>query len=159
MRLPGFTALVLVLLAAANLPAVPDRPGKKKKVDPVKEELKKLQGTWVFTNLEFNGRQYAANQFGAKFGNPTLVIKGNQLTCQSRGQTTSIALKADPKKTPKEITAVPVIFGAGGARPGIYVLTGDTLKICLPRIGNQRPGNFNTNGTRTYVVTWTRSKS
>jgi uncharacterized protein (TIGR03067 family) len=161
MRWTGLTALVLALFVVTDLSAVADRPEKKKKVDPVEKEIKKLQGTWRFTNFEFSGRQYGA-EIGAKLGNPRLVIKGKKLTVQSRGQTTTINLKVNPKKQPKELDAVPLLFGGRGASPGIYVLEGNTLKICLPRLGNQRPANFNTqngNGNRNYVITWQRIKS
>jgi uncharacterized protein (TIGR03067 family) len=159
-RLTGLTALLLALFVVPDLSAVADRPEKKKKVDPVDKEIKEFQGTWEMASLEFAGRQYRPNDFGARFANTRMVIRGKKLTCQAGGQTTTITLKVNIKKYPRELNAVGVLFARGKA-PGIYVLQGNTLKICLPRLGNQRPTDFNTrNGNnRNYVVTWQRTKS
>jgi len=80
MKMRVLLVLTAGLLAALPLPAVPNRPAKKK--DPVKEEMRKLEGTWECTGLEYNGLPYTDKTLDkvlAKIGNPRLVFKGNKL--------------------------------------------------------------------------------
>ena len=143
----------LVLLLAASGLGVADRPEKKKKADPVKQEVKKLEGTWVLVGMELNGRQYP--QVRLQRLNYRLIIKGNKATRQIRGRSYEQTFTVNPKKNPKAIDTVQ----SGRTTKGIYQLDGDTLKICESLRGTVRPTTF-TSGlrSRTRIWTWRREK-
>jgi uncharacterized protein (TIGR03067 family) len=162
MKMRVLLVLTAGLLAAPQLSAVPNRPAKKK--DPVKEEMRKLEGTWECTGLELNGRQYQA-EILLKLGNPKLVIKGKKLTGSSdrgfrgQNQAATIDLKIDPKKKPKAIDLAGQILAGQGTVQAIYELKGDTLKTCYSRNGGQRPTEFSTAvGNNNIILTWKRVK-
>jgi uncharacterized protein (TIGR03067 family) len=143
MRKSCFLALAASFLAAANSPAVVDRPPKKK-ADPTATEAQLLQGTWQFEDLEFNGRRYG-KQIALKFGNPVLVIANDQLTIRSSRGATTIKLRIDPTKNPKEIDLAGIPLGNSGQFTGTYTLEKDMLKT--------GPG---TNGGPRYIFHWKR---
>jgi hypothetical protein len=57
--------------------------------------------------------------------------------------------RLDPDRTPKEITLTP---NPGATWPGIYLLEGDSLKLCLNQGGPARPTRFTTRGGRTLFL-------
>ena len=147
-------------LVAAPLSAVPNRSAPKK--DPVKEELRKLEGTWECTGVEFNGRQYTdllLTRVLEEIGKPKLVFKGKKLSCTAASQTTTIDPKIDPKKKPKAIDLTNQLRRGSGTVKAIYVLEGDSLKTCFSRDGRERPAKFNSGpGSGHFVFTWKRVK-
>ena len=155
-----FLVMTVSLLAALPLSAVPNKPPQKK--DPVKEELRKLEGTWECTGLEYDGLQYTDKTLDkvlAKIGNPRLVFKGKKLGCMANQQTITIDLKIDPKKKPKAIDLTNQLRRGSGTVKAIYVLEGDSLKTCFSRDGRERPAKFNTEpGSGHFVFTWKRVK-
>ena len=104
----------------------------------MKEELKKLQGTWNIVAFELDGRKMPA--VGSK-----IVVKGNRFTTIAMGATYDGTLAVDVTKTPKTFD---LIFTAGPEKGntsfGIYELDGDTWKICLAITGKDRPKKFAT---------------
>jgi uncharacterized protein (TIGR03067 family) len=160
MKVNVFLVLTASLLAALPLSAVPNKPPQKK--DPVKEELRKLEGTWECTGLEYDGLQYTDKTLDkvlAKIGNPRLVFKGKKLGCMANQQTITIDLKIDPKKKPKAIDlANQVLVGQANVQ-AIYELKGDTLKTCYRGDGRKRPAKFTAQGgANNFVLTWKRVK-
>jgi uncharacterized protein (TIGR03067 family) len=154
---------IVLLLAAAGL-GVADKPDKKKQSDPVKEEMKKLEGSWTMVGMEYNGRTYPQQLLQRR---PyRLVIKGNKyiriLNLNGRGGRGGVmerkyeyTFKVNPGKNPK---AIDLIRGASTV-PGIYQLDGDTLKVCETTIGGQRPTSFTTAvGSRARISSWKRDK-
>ena len=147
-------AVVVGLWAAAQAAAVVDPPAKqKKKPDPVQEEVAKLQGTWELVDFEYRGRRYG-QEIKAKLGNPRLVIKGDRLTGVTNGKATTIALKIDITKNPKQIELTPQTLTGQGNVSAIYEFDGETLRTCLGRGGMKRPTGFNDG----YVMIWKRAK-
>jgi uncharacterized protein (TIGR03067 family) len=143
----------LVLLLAASGLGVADRPEKKKKADPVKQEMKKLEGTWVLAAMEYRGRQYPQQMIQRL--NYRLIFKGNKCTRQMRGRNYEQTFTVDPKKTPKTIDMVL----SRRTTKGIYQLDGDTLKICESIGRGMRPTTFASGiRTRTRIWTWRREK-
>lgn len=150
-------ALAAGLLLSAGLLAVPDRPPKNKKADPLAEEAHKLQGTWEFAALEYRGRHYNAPEFKAKFGNPKLIITKDKLTGTFTNQAATIPLKIDSKANPKGIELTGLRFAAQGVVPAIYELEGDTLKTCFYRGRKKRPTGFKTDPL-SFIMIWKRAK-
>ena len=155
--LPLLTALAAGLLLSTGLLAVPDRPPKNNKADPLAEEARKLQGTWEFVAFEYRGRHYNAAQLNAKFGNPKLIITKDKVTGTFSNQTATIPLKIDPKANPKGIELTGLRFAPRGVVPAIYELEGDTLKTCFHRAGKKRPTGFKTDPLA-FIMIWKRAK-
>ena len=128
MRRHGLITLTVVLWAAADLSAVADRPDKKKqKPDPVKEELKRLEGVW----------DYAVSR-----GDLHVTIRNGQYTsADSKGKVAlSARMKIDPTKSPKWLD---MVYTAGPYQgttlAALYELKGDTLTLCIALSGVSRP--------------------
>jgi uncharacterized protein (TIGR03067 family) len=132
------------LLAGADVRGVADRPAKnKKKVDPVKQEMKRLQGTWQLVAMTTDGTPSQA----AQLQGCTMTFGANN-TWAFRGFGTGVqggTFKVDPTKRPKTADFV-ITQGPfkGKTCPEIYQLTGETLTFCYPHPGRigARPAKF-----------------
>src|ERR1700730_9134940 len=109
----------------------------------VKKEVAKLQGTWVPTSLNYNGKDMT-NDGKVKF---KLVFKGDQATLEGAAAVQKeygkITFKLDPETTPK---CVDLVISAGSQKDavleGIYELKDDELKSCAKVLGKERPAEF-----------------
>ena len=129
--------LDVVLMLAASCLGVPDRP---KKVDPVKKEVKKLEGTWKLVGLERLGQEVKGSSL-------TLTITGNKYVAKTR---TGVVLEEgtyqiNPSRKLKTMT-FSILSGKdkGSTQNALYELQGDTLKLCLAQPGKDRPASFTT---------------
>jgi uncharacterized protein (TIGR03067 family) len=123
-------AFTIILLAAANLAAVVDPDRKKTRtpnVDPVKDELKQLEGKW----------DYAVSR-----GDLAVTIQaGTYTSADSKGNVRLAAvMKVDPTKKPKWLDMV-YIAGPlkGQTLLALYEVKGDTLTLCIHMSGKDRP--------------------
>jgi uncharacterized protein (TIGR03067 family) len=146
----------MVMVVAVSLLGVPDKPPKKK--DPAKAEMKKLEGSWTLTAYEYRVRQYPPERLPQL--NMSLVIKGNEFALTIRQRTTARTFKIDPKKKPKTIDLTWTDGPQKGRTiPAIYMLDGDTLKICQATTGNKRPTEFHTKvGAPEVMYTFKKAK-
>jgi uncharacterized protein (TIGR03067 family) len=92
-----------------------------------------LQGKWLVTSFEYNGAQVdrlksAVREF--KDGKYTLTPKS--------GEAIEGAVSLDETKTPKTID----LDVNGRILKGIYLLDGDTLKLCYNLSSEERPTEF-----------------
>src|SRR5215467_6156885 len=92
----------------------------------VKEEMKKLEGTWVLQEYSRNGKDTPKEKLG-KIAFAEFTIKGDALT--SGRAKYKIAI--DPSKNPMTIDRIREANGKSTALEGLYELEGDTLKICF----------------------------
>jgi uncharacterized protein (TIGR03067 family) len=130
--------LVLAALSAALALAAP-HAGAAGGPEAVKKELAVLQGTWRLTALERNGEP-----FELPATPPRWVIKGNKVYY---GGEELAVLTVEPSTTPRSVDLAFV-------RPkreleAIYVVKGDTLKLCVNRQAEgvkERPLDFITKG-------------
>jgi uncharacterized protein (TIGR03067 family) len=140
---------MLMVVAAAWL-TVADRPAKK---DPVKEERRRLEGTWTLVAVESRGRQLPEQVLQRT--QYKLVIRGNQFLREIRGRQTTLTFTIDPKQNPR---AIDLHMGANNGNRcyrGIYLLEGDTLKIRQGRLGGDRPTSFDSGRDQAGVSTMT----
>lgn len=135
---------IIVAAVAVGLLAAADEP---KKDDPVRADLKKLEGAWKVELVEADG---PAPQ---ELKGATLLFAGDKLVMTSNdGQEMKLLVKLDPGKKPKTIDFAAdkqVEGGAPGA--GIYEVDGDTLKLCIGP-PNRRPKEFTGKDDRLLVV-------
>jgi uncharacterized protein (TIGR03067 family) len=117
----------------------------------VVKELKKFQGTWTFESVETGGKEQPA----AAFKGMTVTFEGDKYAVKKGDEVIEAAtLKLDPSRSPKTLD-VTVTEGPnkGAAMPGIYEISGDTLKVCFDPEGKKRPAAFKTaSGPQTLVV-------
>ena len=123
--------------------------------DRIKQDLKRMQGTWTMAGLEVDGKDVPA----AKLEGTVLTVKDDRYAVKVKDRVIECVLRLDPSKDPK---AVDMVFAepGGGEKvlKGIYQVENDTLKIARGLDAKQeRPGQFATwPGTTYFVVTWKR---
>ena len=97
-------------------------------------DLDNIQGTWQVTYSEDGGR-IAPQELLA---NLRFIIDGQTLTTEMAGRKSVSTYELDPTSSPKSID----LTENGRTKQGIYDLVGDTLRICFPETGKQRPTAF-----------------
>ena len=136
MRFRGFLFLASGLLVAAAGPTKDDAP---------KNDLDKLQGTWLTISLVSDGKTLVTETDAPKPGPATkLAYDGDKWMIKVGDKTVASGVtKLDSTKTPKEID----ILDESGTRNaktqlGIYTLDGDTYTYCLAPAEKPRPTEF-----------------
>lgn len=131
-RLPLLTALLVGLAVVGSVAAE----------DAAKKDFEKLQGVWVVTGAEQDGKALNRLQGGK------LTVKDQNFHVKTAGGTEMKGnLSLDPAKKPKHIDW---LHQEGLLREktwqGIYELDGDDLKICYAEAdsGKDRPDEFKT---------------
>jgi uncharacterized protein (TIGR03067 family) len=120
-------ALTLTAAVAAQLPKSP------------KEELKQLQGAWAIQSIEEDGRKIP-DEDARKI---TLTITNQEYVYASGDQSARGKFSFDQRKDPKRIDVMPADGpNKGKTRPGIYLLDGDMLTVCLGPPDGKRPEDF-----------------
>jgi uncharacterized protein (TIGR03067 family) len=117
MRVRVLLALVAAWLVAAE------------RADSVKEELKRLQGTWTPVSGSYSGKKLSA---AAVQQEARLVIQGGRFTLQRpKDEAWKGTVTVNPAKKPKTLD-LKITEGEdkGETFEGIYELQGDTLKVC-----------------------------
>jgi uncharacterized protein (TIGR03067 family) len=148
--------VTLLLIGAA--------PAEDRKSDDkaVKEELKKLQGTWKATSAEMGGKAFT----GKAIGMEKARFKGNKMTfLAGEKEVGTFEIKLAPSKEPKQMDWVKDKKYA--PLPCIYELKDDELRICfplLPKKGEKvkfelrRPASFETKDKPFGLVVLKREK-
>jgi uncharacterized protein (TIGR03067 family) len=121
--------------------------------DEAKKELDKLQGDWVMTGLEIDGKELPDE----KFKETTLRIKGDQYIVATGKSKYEVTIKVDPTQKPRHMD---MEFPNGTCLPkvgkAIYKREGDTLIIVRAQsTDGDRPTQFGTwPDTGVFQVTW-----
>jgi uncharacterized protein (TIGR03067 family) len=113
-----------------------------------KLELDKLQGTWILESVETKGAELPKE----KIAKNVIAIRGDKLTTSSRERVLAeVTFKIDPTKSPKWIDQTSKNKeGKRVVRPGIYELTGDTLRLAFDR---ERPKELKTTPESSLNIT------
>jgi len=122
--------------------------------ETAKEELKKLEGTWLLVMSEQDGMRSDPNFVK----NSKMVIKGNKMTVWGgKVKSSEATIVLNPNKNPKTIDGTQTYGGPKGTKYyGIYELDGDTLKICFGE--KQRPKDFTAKkGSKRSSDVWKRA--
>ena len=110
----------------------------------IQDELNRFEATWKFLSIEVEGKAVPAD----RFQDDRLILKGKNFTSQVQGNTTEGTFKIDPTVTPKTID---ITFSDGpgkdNTQKGIYVLDGNTQKICWSAPGS--PGRPSSRPSKT----------
>jgi RNA polymerase sigma factor (sigma-70 family) len=137
-----------------------DKPGEKARSD---KEL--LQGKWTATSVEVEGKDVSDDDGdGGGFKNATWEFIGDKIKVKAGDKFINFAMKLDPAAKPKHIDLnvedASEADEKGKSMKGLYVLVGDTLKICSPiPIGGDRPAEVATReGSRSMLIVFKRQK-
>src|SRR5437868_308419 len=101
--------------------------------DDAKKDLAALKGTWGITSAEKDGKDVTDKAVTLTFdGSKVIVKKDAKILFEG-------SYKIDPAKKPKTIDVVQESEGdaKGKTIPGIYILDGDSLKICSPSMAGK----------------------
>lgn len=102
---------------------------------PHESDLKLIQGKWILTQIQVNGRDTITSKKGRQ---QKALIKDDQIFFDDE---LLGVISLDPKKTPKELNAIV----NKKLLKGIYNLEKDTLLICWPDVQEaDRPTEFKT---------------
>lgn len=124
----------LLLLAATLVGADGPIP------DAVKQELERLQGIWQTVSVEIDGEPIRQSVRADR-----LTIKGTTFVLTTRTETMGGILRIDPTKRPRTIDTETVLGENKGVKAvGIYLLDGDTLRVCYAPAPRPRPTAFRT---------------
>ncbi len=137
-------AVTLGLVAAAPVPEK-------------KDELKKFEGTWLFTRWELAGEALPEESLlDASFS-----VKGDKYTFQMGMATEEGTIKLDPARKPATIDLT-ITSGPdkGKVQLGIYRIERDAIVLCLTKAGaTERPTEFTSTGANRHnLLTIKRAK-
>jgi RNA polymerase sigma factor (sigma-70 family) len=133
-------AVVMAVTVAAGgtvlgtLQVLADKPAAAGKDEAPKDD-EKIVGTWTVESYEEGGQKAAEGAI--KEARVTFAADG-KMTAKQGGREQEYTYKLDPAKNPKEFS---MMNDKGQTALGIYKLDGDTLTICVNRIGD-RPTEF-----------------
>ncbi len=117
-----------------------DKKGKAAdKEAAVKEELKRLEGTWRCVGLELGGKRIEGQAYRDQYGPNPIVFKGNKLNLPGKAKITC-TFTIDPTRTPRWIDSTRDSDGL--KLYGIYELKDGKLKLYDD--GGKRPAEFKT---------------
>ncbi|MGC8641233.1 MAG: TIGR03067 domain-containing protein [Isosphaeraceae bacterium] len=112
--------------------------------DETTAELEKLQGTWTLVAMEVDGEEFPAEDrkdWTSEYAGNRLTLRAGE-TVRRRG-----IISLDPSRNPKAMNTWDITKDGpfeDQTLPGIYEISGDNLKLCLARPGNERPKEFTT---------------
>jgi uncharacterized protein (TIGR03067 family) len=134
--------LMLLLVLVTGLLPGPDAEKE------TKQELERLQGSWILESVETKGKELPKDKIALN----VLVLRGDKFLTMSGAKVLAEAtFKIDPTKNPKWIDQV---FknkeGKLVVRPGIYELTGNTLRLAFDR---ERPKELKTTPASSLNIT------
>jgi RNA polymerase sigma factor (sigma-70 family) len=102
-----------------------------------------LQGTWLIESLEEDGKPSPDEK-----AITDVVVTGDKITFNSSDpdKAATLTFKVDPSKKPKRMDITSI--GEANSMPGIYEVSGDTLKLCWRENGQggERPVTFTGKG-------------
>lgn len=147
----GLLIVGLLLTATASADEAKD--------EAIKQDRKRIQGTWQVASLTVNGNK-AKDEDARKI----TVVNGDDGTWSVRSEGEEISKGTstfDPTKQPRTIDFTPTEGGGKGDHfLGIYQLGKDTRKLCFAPAGKDRPTEFSSTPENQHIlVTFERVKS
>jgi RNA polymerase sigma factor (sigma-70 family) len=141
----GTAAGVLTRQTLAAGPQVEQKDGA---AADKKTDKDSLQGTWLPVSVEEDGRKVPDDEVKAK--NFEMVFAGDKVTVPRKDGSEEVGYKLDPNKKPKHID---LLIEEGKTAKGIYLLDGDTLKLCFDKDYGDRPAEFDAKeGTKRILM-------
>jgi uncharacterized protein (TIGR03067 family) len=118
------------------------------KEDQIKDQLKKLEGTWVVRSAMYDGKPVEEDK-GMEYR-----FSGDKVTIRKFGTGESFTCKLDPTQKPMTMDLIhdqPKPFDL--SEVAVYELDGSTLRICVaPRSADKRPKDFDESKQDVWVL-------
>jgi uncharacterized protein (TIGR03067 family) len=123
-------AVSLVLsLALSGVAAAADE-------NPTKDELARLEGVWGFVQVKVDGKEQQAGREADRM----IIQKDGRYAVVQGPRITHGTIKVDPAHSPKHYdVTIGNLRLKGLSVLAAYELSGDTLTLCMPLGGNERP--------------------
>jgi uncharacterized protein (TIGR03067 family) len=135
MRVRWLTTLAMAIVITGSVRPVPAGD----KGDAVARDMKLLQGNWTLESFVANGKDVPAE----KIQKIKLTIKGDRYLVDFGKQKMELKFTIDPTRKPKTMDLINTKDDKKTVTPGIYEITGDTLRICRgTETGQARPTEF-----------------
>ena len=99
-------------------------------------ELDDLKGEWTVERAEKNGQQ-VPDSFAKRM---KVVFDGGKLTLDDGNGKETVTIKLDERAEPHK--TIDFVHEDGKTAPGIYALSGDSLRMCWRKGGGDRPARF-----------------
>jgi uncharacterized protein (TIGR03067 family) len=148
-EVPMRRSLPLLTLAALSLAFAPAPLPRPPKADLSKDDLKRLQGTWILLEETILGKTYPCRELRL------MVISRERLAFFEGGEAGSrYAMRLDARRTPKAMDLTPVPRPSGGflILRAAYALEGDTLRVSYSRDWVTRPASVAPFGVGCYCA-------
>jgi uncharacterized protein (TIGR03067 family) len=157
MKFRVLTALAVGLVGVAELGAIVDRPPRRK--EATAKAMHGLQGRWQLLAVRVHACDPARAVLKAQLVFPHVEIKGKQFMSRDEDGQTPFRFRVHGAKNPRAIDFFPEGSPSGPVIRCIFVLQGDTLKLCQATDGKGRPDDFNSKtGREIITLTWKRIK-
>ncbi len=114
-----------------------------------KSDRDRLQGTWVFVFMEMGGKKIEPRE---QEKGDAVTFKGDRALVKHMGMNMEATFALKPGRKPKEIDLTVEEGGKAQVHKGIYLLEGNTLKICLSHPPQPRPTEFATKESERWPV-------
>jgi uncharacterized protein (TIGR03067 family) len=129
------------------------------KIEAIKNDHKKIEGTWRIVALEDNGNKVKEENVRI-----LTVVNGSNGTWSLRSDGKEISKGTstfDPTQKPKPIDFTPTVGeGKGKLHRGIYELGKDARRMCFAPPGKERPSEFSSKvGSGHILVKFERVKN
>jgi uncharacterized protein (TIGR03067 family) len=147
------TLVLASLLIGISIPAAADD-----RLEAIKKDRKKYEGTWRVTSLEINGNK--SSEEDAKRITVINKADGTWILQANGEKITEGTSEIEPTKNPKTIDFMES-EGKNKGKPllGIYELGDDTRKLCYAELGKERPTDFSAPaGSGRVLVEFKREK-
>ena len=126
--------------------------GPEKQTTKAPDDARAIRGTWKVIKANKGGVEPPDADEVKK--NPW-VITADKIIVKRNGEDRESSYKLDPSKKPKAFDLTPLTGPdeeKGKLFQGIYILTGDTLKICITGPGQERPADFKAAGAYQFEL-------
>jgi uncharacterized protein (TIGR03067 family) len=163
-KIVAAAALVGALLAGGVGAVVYRGPADKeaKKSDRPAGDSARIQGTWKVEALERGGKKPKGDE-GDRMMKARWVIDGKTINVKIGDESRESHYKLYPDRKPPAIDVTSQVGGEGEKGKlfkGIYVLDGDTLKVCMAHPGDERPAKVESKeGTTIMLIVLKRVKA
>jgi uncharacterized protein (TIGR03067 family) len=150
----GVAGLALALVLGGGVLG-DEKEGDKAKA--VKEDWKRLKGTWEAVSAVVDGKKMPAPEEKV-----TVTVKDGKYTVKQGDKVVTQGMaKIDPTTTPKSIDGTPATGeDKGKTFRGIYEVKGDSQRVCFAPPGKPRPKAFESKeGSGHRLYTYKRVKA
>jgi uncharacterized protein (TIGR03067 family) len=155
MRMSGVAVLTMVSLFAG---VRSQAAGGKANEEAVAKDLQAFKGTWRMTSKEEDGKKFSA----AEIRDVIATANGEGRVSVRRGEKVigGGTIKLNPTQRPR---AIDITFTEGEHKGktalGIYKIDSDGFRVCIARVGDERPTEFSARaGSRRILIVYKREK-